>query len=98
MGVGMTVSLSKEMEDFVRERVTSGSYANEDEVIEEGLRLLSQIGLRATCSIEEFEALIEEGLRDFEEGRFVELDATERQRIKDEGRRLLTARLSHSTS
>lgn len=69
----MTIKLSQEMDQFVKELVVTGQYPSEEEAVAEGLRLL--------MSREQLKAEIAQGVRDLDEGRwydeetaFAELD------------------------
>ena len=72
----MVVSLTPELEDLVREKIESGRYTNETDVVADALKLLDERDRRAAL-----EAALEEGEADLREGRFVtvrtkeELDA-----------------------
>ena len=72
----MGVSLTPELEDLVREKIESGRYTNETDVVADALKLLDERDRRAAL-----EAALEEGEADLREGRFVtvrtkeELDA-----------------------
>jgi antitoxin ParD1/3/4 len=79
----MTINLPSDMDQFVKELVTTGKYPSEQAAVAEGLRLL--------MSREQLKAEIAKGIRDLDEGRwydeetvFAELEADitalERQR------------------
>ncbi len=61
----MVVTLSPELEGFVREMVSSGGYRSEDEVVAYALKRLA------------LDAALEEGEADLREGRFVEVSSEE---------------------
>lgn len=85
----MTIHLSKERERFIRSLVQGGSYASEDEVIEEALRLLEQRNLMNFKENERIEALLIEGL---ESGPSTPMTSQDWDDIESEGARLLAAR------
>jgi putative addiction module CopG family antidote len=58
----MTINLTSEMDQFVKELVVAGKYPSEQEAVAEGLRLL--------MSREQLKAEIAKGIRDFDEGRY----------------------------
>lgn len=58
----MTIHLSSEMDQFVKELVVAGKYPSEQDAVAEGLRLL--------MSREQLKAEIAKGIHDFDEGRF----------------------------
>jgi|HubBroStandDraft_6_1064221.scaffolds.fasta_scaffold711214_2 antitoxin ParD1/3/4 len=69
----MVVHLTPELEDLVREKVETGRYQSENDVVAQALRLLDERDRRAAL-----EAALDEGEADLREGRFVEVaDAAE---------------------
>jgi antitoxin ParD1/3/4 len=62
----MTINLSHEMDQFVKELVVSGQYSSEDEAVAEGLRLL--------MSREQLKAEIAKGVRELDEGLGIDED------------------------
>jgi antitoxin ParD1/3/4 len=69
----MVVHLTPELEDLVREKIETGRYKSEDDVVAQALRLLDERDKRAAL-----EAALDEGEADLREGRFVEVaDAAE---------------------
>lgn len=67
--MGMNVSLTKELESFVMQKVKSGRYGSASEVIREGLRLLEKEDLRRQFSYSteaELEAKLLEGLEELD--------------------------------
>ncbi len=64
----MVVHLTPELEDLVREKLGSGRYRSEDDVVAQALRLLDERDRRAAL-----EAALDEGEADLREGRFVEV-------------------------
>jgi putative addiction module CopG family antidote len=61
----MVVNLSPELEDLVREMVSSGGYRTEDEVVAHALKRLA------------LDAALDQGEADLREGRFVEVSSDE---------------------
>jgi antitoxin ParD1/3/4 len=72
----MVVTISPELQDLIREKLETGRYRSEGDVVAEALRLLDERDRRAAL-----EAALDEGEADLREGRFVtvrtkeELDA-----------------------
>jgi antitoxin ParD1/3/4 len=58
----MTINIPSEMDQFVKELVSTGKYASEQAAVAEGLRLL--------MSREQLKAEIAKGIRDLDEGRW----------------------------
>ena len=58
----MNVSLTPELEVFVRQRVHSGRYSSSSEVVREGLRLLEERERLNELKLRELRKRIEEGL------------------------------------
>lgn len=73
----MNVSLTKELENFVEDKVSSGMYSTASEVIREGLRLLK---------MQELKLEIQKGLDQAAQGKVAPLDV---DKIKATGRQLL---------
>ena len=65
----MNVNLTAELERFVRDRVESGKYNNQSEVVREGLRLLMDREDATAASLAYLKGALKDGLSDFEEGR-----------------------------
>ena len=65
----MNVNLTPELEALVREKVASGLYNNQSEVVREGLRLLMERDQHHTASLACWKAALEKGLDDAENGR-----------------------------
>jgi len=68
----MVVTLTNELEALVRERVASGSYRNEAEVIADALKLLQE---RDEAKLKHLLDAIDEGDRDLAEGRYFDVDS-----------------------
>lgn len=71
----MTINLSSEMDQFVKELVVTGKFPSENDAIAEGLRLL--------MSREQLKAEIAKGIRDFEEGRYYDEETAFAELEKD---------------
>jgi antitoxin ParD1/3/4 len=67
----MNISLTKEMEKYVEEKVASGTYATASEVVRHGLRLLQDADLVREAHREEIRKKIAEGLEQLERGEYV---------------------------
>ena len=83
----MNVSLTPQLEDFVKDKVKSGRYHSASEVVREALRMLEERDRRLV----ELRKEIAIGLEDIEAGRVSPLDM---EAIKREGRRLLAEQQS----
>jgi antitoxin ParD1/3/4 len=70
----MDVTLSPELEDLVREKVETGLYRDESEVIAEALRLLDRLDQPSAAGEENLRAAIQVGLEDIAAGRFSAID------------------------
>ena len=62
----MTVSLTREQEALIKEHLSTGRYASEDEVIGEALSLLQH----HEKALEKLRAEVGEGIKDLEQGRY----------------------------
>jgi putative addiction module CopG family antidote len=62
----MTVSLTREQEALIKEHLSTGRYASEDEVIGEALTLLQH----HEKTLEKLRADVREGTKDLEQGRY----------------------------
>lgn len=71
----MTIKLSQEMDQFVKELVVTGQYPSEEEAVAEGLRLL--------MSREQLKAEIAKGVRDLNEGRWYDEETAFAELEKD---------------
>lgn len=83
----MTVTLSQDMNAFVRRGIESGRFSSESEALEIALRALQSQEALGDFVPGELDSLVEEGLRDFDEGRFEPITPEFWDRIKREGRR-----------
>ena len=64
----MNVSVGKEFEQFVREKVESGNYASASEVVRDGLRLLREKEKLFEARLEAFRNEIQVGLDQLDRG------------------------------
>lgn len=86
----MEITLSKKDEAFVKRGLESGRFKNEAQAVEQAFRSLRDEDLvLSTYSREELNAMLDEGEKDFEEGRFEPLTHEVFERIKREGRETL---------
>lgn len=65
----VNVNLTPELENFVRNRVESGKYNSQSEVVREGLRLLMDREDSKAASLDYLRGALKEGLTDLAEGR-----------------------------
>lgn len=91
----MTVEIRAEFEQFMRDKITSGAFASEQEVVEAALRNLRGDDMLAEIPHNNLEALIDQGLRDFESGDSIRWSRQEMGRlireVLDEARPLVAA-------
>jgi antitoxin ParD1/3/4 len=73
----MNVSLTRELEQFVNEKVTTGLYSTASEVIREALRLLRERDELYQCRLEELRKEIAVGIEQADQGKLAPLDAGE---------------------
>jgi antitoxin ParD1/3/4 len=66
----MNVSLTKELEGLVEQKVKTGLYSSASEVIREGLRLLQQRDDLREAKLNALRAEIQKGIDDLEAGRY----------------------------
>lgn len=66
----MNVSLTKELEGLVEQKVKTGLYSSASEVIREGLRLLQQRDDLREVKLRSLRAEIQKGIDDLEAGRY----------------------------
>lgn len=71
----LNVSLTPELEKFVRERVSSGRYATSSEVVREGLRLLQNQERETEAALAALKEQLKRGREQAERGEFVDFDA-----------------------
>ncbi|HXQ14197.1 MAG TPA: type II toxin-antitoxin system ParD family antitoxin [Caulobacteraceae bacterium] len=76
----MDVKLTPELEDLVREKVETGLYQDESEVVAEALRLLDRLDQPSGPEIERLRAAIQVGIDDIAAGRFTTIHNEEELR------------------
>ena len=86
----MNVNLSPQLEDMVRQKVTSGLYTSASEVVREALRLMEEKDQLRAIKLEQLRQDIRDGLNS---GEPTPWDAEE---IKREGRARLAAKTTAS--
>jgi antitoxin ParD1/3/4 len=72
----MNVSLTKELEGIVEQKVKSGMYNSASEVVREGLRLLQQRDEIREAKLNALRAEIQKGIDDLEAGRIYDGPST----------------------
>jgi antitoxin ParD1/3/4 len=82
----MDVTLTPELERLIHDKVASGLYTSEDEVIREALRLLKDRDELRILAVEDLRREVQKGLDQLDRGESVLLDS---ERIQAEGRRRL---------
>lgn len=68
----MTITLTPDLEDFVKAKVASGSYSSAREVIQQGLRLLEDIESMLDVPASELSAQIAVGLEQADRGELLD--------------------------
>jgi antitoxin ParD1/3/4 len=68
------VSLTDMLDGYVEDRVRSGAFQNASEVVRDALRLHKARTDEEARKIERFNRLIQEGIDDYEAGRYEEID------------------------
>jgi antitoxin ParD1/3/4 len=71
------ISLTPKLEEMVRDKVASGLYSDESEVIREALRLMHEQGGLRRFKLDRLREELAKGEADISAGRFVELDGEE---------------------
>ncbi len=79
----MNVSLTPQLEDFVRRKVDSGQYTSASEVVREALRLLDAFESVRTSTLAKLRADVNAGWKDIEEGNASDFDPED---VKRRGR------------
>lgn len=88
----MNVSLTKELENFVNQKVESGRYTSASEVIREALRLLEEHDTTRAEQLERFNAELGRRLAALDRGeRISEAELRSRMAAKSRERRKLSA-------
>lgn len=85
----MNISLTPELEEFVREKVETGKYLSASEVVREALRKLHEHDQLRALQLDVLRRQIAEAVDEVERGESAVLDA---ESIKSEGRSLLASR------
>jgi antitoxin ParD1/3/4 len=87
MSMAINVSLTPQLEELVRQKVSSGRYNSASEVVREALRLMDTYeGLRETA-LTKLRADVEAGWQQVEEGKVSDFDP---EAVKRRGREKLT--------
>jgi len=68
----MTISVTAELDRFVKEQVRTGKYASSSEVVRAGLRLLYEREQERAERRKALKRLVQEGLEDLQSGKIVE--------------------------
>jgi antitoxin ParD1/3/4 len=71
----MKLKLAPELEDLVREKVETGLYRDEGEVVAEALRLLDRLDQASAPRREALRAAVRSGLDDIANGRFTTIES-----------------------
>lgn len=83
----MNVSLTPQLEEFVRRKVESGLYTSSSEVVREALRLLEQRDRTRQQKLEELRQAIREGVESGDAGEFDAEAIIERRRRRRDAAR-----------
>lgn len=89
----MNVSLTPELERLVREKVASGLYNNQSEVVREALRLLAEQDRLRQAHVERLRTALAEGLMQADRGELIQGG-----KVLEEARQRLGARRAAPTS
>ena len=73
----MNISLTPELDSFVKNLVESGDYFSASEVVREGLRLLKDKEALREIKLRELREAIQKGKDDIEAGRYTEINSAE---------------------
>jgi antitoxin ParD1/3/4 len=76
----MDVRLTPELEDLVREKVETGLYRDESEVVAEALRLLDRVEQGSEPQLDRLREAIQVGIDDISAGRFTAINNEEELR------------------
>jgi antitoxin ParD1/3/4 len=85
----MNVSLTPQLESYIKQKVASGMYNSVSEVIREAIRLLEERDSIQQMKLEALKVEIKKGLGSLENGKGKPLDI---ESIKQRGRQILAAR------
>ena len=91
----MNISLTPELEAFVKELVASGSYMSSSEVMREALRLLKEQEDYKKRRIAQLNAEIQKGLDSLARGERYTFDEVMKEDIKTRGRARLAKETEH---
>ena len=83
----MNVSLTKELDTWVNEKVDSGDYYSASEVIREGLRLLKEKELQRQTMLKDLHTELMIGVKQLDSGKSRPLNEQLIAKIKSEGRK-----------
>ena len=89
----MNVSVTPQLEEFVRQKVNSGLYGSASEVVREALRLLQERDRSYNSKLETLRADLELGRRQLAAGQGKVFDRRAAEQIKAEARRRASKRL-----
>jgi antitoxin ParD1/3/4 len=81
--MGMNINLTPQLEEMVRQKVTSGLYTSASEVVREALRLMDEKDQLRVAKLDQLRQAIQEGL---DSGPAIELDPEEVKRAGRERR------------
>ena len=76
----MVVHLTPELEDLVREKIETGLYRDESEVVAEALRLLDRVDQAYAGDQEDLRSAIQKGFDDIAAGRYTVINNEEELR------------------
>lgn len=71
------VVLTQHQASLVERLVSSGRYQNASEVLRDGLRLIEQREAEDACRLEALRSAVQQGMADFERGRFTAFGSAE---------------------
>jgi antitoxin ParD1/3/4 len=91
----MTISVTAELDRFVKEQVRTGKYASSSEVVRAGLRLLYEREQERAERRDALKRLVQEGLEDLQSGKIVESKSvfSKMRTIIDQAEREATAEI-----
>ena len=73
----MNFSLTPSLEQFVRDKASTGDYNNASEVIREAIRLLKEKDEQREIKLERLKAELQAGLDDIEQGNFTTINSAQ---------------------
>ena len=89
----MNVSLTPQLEQYVKDKVKSGLYNSSSEVVREALRLMGERDMLRQIRIEELRAEIQKGIDQIERGEYTEYDENNIHQLFEDVRRRGKAKL-----